>query len=399
MLLAGLNRTDSVSMAGPIIRSRMPELDTIRGIAVLAVFVFHGFDGIAWLPVVRPAWQRAILGLTLQGWAGVNLFFVLSGFLITGILLDSLPKPGYYSRFYSRRALRILPAYYLVLLVLFCMGRAGLIVGNGLGEFLALSFVYLSNVVTLFGVNTFYWPLWSLAVEEHFYLLWPAAVRLLRKRGLAITAVLICLIEPMLRLYALHTGSDLWWAGPHRGGSYRYTWMYADGLALGALLALFARSAWGTRSNLLKLAGMAAAGTAGMAVLCAFVPQALNSCLRGTLVNYGALAIIATFLWLGSGVHSRWVNIRALAFYGYISYGLYLIHYLSLATYDFGSRMFAPALSVGPDFGRACLRFAVALAVATAIAYLSRVTFEEFFLRMKDKSAKLRTGIRSAAVA
>ncbi len=395
----GLNRTDSVSMAGPIVRSRMPELDTIRGIAILAVFVFHGFDDIAGLPVVRPAWQRAILGLTSQGWAGVNLFFVLSGFLITGILLDSLPKPGYYSRFYSRRALRILPAYYLLLLVLFSLGRAGLAFGNGLGEFLALSFVYLSNVVTLFGVPMFYWPLWSLAVEEHFYLLWPAAVRLLTKRGLAITALLICLIEPILRLYALHASADLWWAGPHRGGSYRYTWMYADGLALGALLALFARSAWGARSNFLRLAGLAAAGTAGMAVLSAFVPQTLASCLRGTLVNYGALAIVAAFLWWGTGGHRSWVNIRALSFYGYISYGLYLIHYLTLEVYDACGRAFAPALSVGSSFGRACLRFAVVLLVATAIAYLSRVTFEEFFLRMKDKSAKLRSGIRSAAVA
>jgi len=89
----------------------MPELGTIHGIAVLLVLFFHGFgfryghEGLSGLP-------KLFFAATVPGWVGVNLFFVLSGFLITGILLDAKPKANYYRSFYIRRALRILPLYY-----------------------------------------------------------------------------------------------------------------------------------------------------------------------------------------------------------------------------------------------------------------------------------------------
>src|SRR5580704_15140333 len=111
-------KPSSASTIEEIVRPRMPELDTIRGIAILSVVVFHGLGGIAWSSATYLGWQRAVIVASRQGWAGVNLFFVLSGFLITGILLDSGHKPGYYARFYTRRAVRILPAYYLMLLVM-----------------------------------------------------------------------------------------------------------------------------------------------------------------------------------------------------------------------------------------------------------------------------------------
>jgi peptidoglycan/LPS O-acetylase OafA/YrhL len=93
----------------------MPELDTIRGLAILGVLVYHGFYWARDLSLYTP-WQRIFLSLTAVGQFGVNLFFVLSGFLITGILLESRTRADYYERFYFRRALRILPAYYLTLL-------------------------------------------------------------------------------------------------------------------------------------------------------------------------------------------------------------------------------------------------------------------------------------------
>src|SRR5215467_16184886 len=102
----------------------MPELDSIRGIAVLLVLFFHGFgfryglEGLSGLP-------KLFVAATLPGWIGVNLFFVLSGFLITGILLDAKSKPNYYKNFYTRRALRILPLYYAVLLFLAVLTRSG----------------------------------------------------------------------------------------------------------------------------------------------------------------------------------------------------------------------------------------------------------------------------------
>jgi peptidoglycan/LPS O-acetylase OafA/YrhL len=385
-----MNSANNLSIAEPIIRPRMPELDTIRGIAVLSVFVFHGFEEIVWAPVARPLWQRLPLELSYQGWGGVNLFFVLSGFLITGILLDSRGKPRYYARFYTHRALRILPAYYLLLLVLFVLGRVGIIRGNDLGAFLGLSFIYLSNLAPLFGVYIYYWPLWSLAVEEHFYLIWPTVVRFVSTRGLGVIAGCICIIEPLLRFLALRAGREVWWAGPQRIGAFRYTWMYADGLALGALLAIFVRSAWGNRKALLKLAGITAAGALVATILSFVLPATLAVCLRGTLVNYAAPVMIAVFLLVGTGAHRSWANVRLLSFYGYISYGLYLIHGLVIEFYKAAAHTYAPSLLVGTDLGRCCLRFAVCLVIATAIAYASRVTFEEFFLRMKDGPAKAR---------
>jgi peptidoglycan/LPS O-acetylase OafA/YrhL len=107
-----------------LIRRTMPELDTVRGIAILLVVFFHGFSKVSSVGLSGP--PRLFVLATRTGWVGVNLFFVLSGFLITGILLDSRERPRYYRNFYLRRALRILPAYYLLLLVLLIVPRLGM---------------------------------------------------------------------------------------------------------------------------------------------------------------------------------------------------------------------------------------------------------------------------------
>ncbi len=369
--------SDDAGLDHRIVRPVMPELDVIRGIAILLVFWFHGFMFFSPPAGAIPAWERVFLAGARQGGSGVNLFFVLSGFLITGILLDSAGKPDYYSRFYYRRALRILPAYYLLLLLLGSLEYVSFVQRHNSWAFLGLSFVYLSNATPLFGVPMQYGPLWSLAVEEHFYLLWPAAVRALSKRALIIVAASICLIEPFVRTYAFHRGG-LWWG--------RYTWLSADGLALGALLAVFARSKYATRANLLKLSGLSAVlATAALAVSFT-VPRPPAVGIRTTCVNYFALAAVSAVLWLGTGPYRGLVNLRLLAFFGYISYGLYLIHMLSLNLYDDVARQTAPSLLVESDFGKCCLRLLTALTLATGVAYLSRITYEEFFLRMKNKS-------------
>src|SRR5450755_5077692 len=99
------------SPAAGLIRPFMPELDTLRGIAVIGVVLLHGFSwqysGMSFSP-----WARRFMAATQPGWMGVNLFFVLSGFLITGILLDSQTRPGYFGNFWARRALRLFPLMY-----------------------------------------------------------------------------------------------------------------------------------------------------------------------------------------------------------------------------------------------------------------------------------------------
>lgn len=360
----------------------MPELDTIRGIAILMVFFFHGFEDFT-AGTNAPAWQRLFLSGVSFGWMGVNVFFALSGFLITGILLDSANRPRYYSRFYYRRALRILPAYYLLIALLVVLRRVGFVQQHTSWAFAGLSVIYLSNITPLLGVPRDYAPLWSLAVEEHFYLIWPTAVKALRRGPLVKAAVLICACEPVLRVFAVARGG-LWW-GP-------YTWLSADGLALGALLAIFVRSSRGSRSNVLKLAGLSAAIAVMGLAASVLVPRAMAISLRATCVNYGSLSLLAAVLWVGTGAYRWIVNLRILSFYGFISYGLYLIHSLVFQLYNDVSARFATFFSVGNSFGKCLLRLLITLVLATVVAYVSRITYEEFFLRMKNKLGRQSKG-------
>ena len=118
----------------PILRPVMPELDSIRGIAIISVVLYHEFYSVG-MGTTLSRWQHLAVLATGPGRMGVNLFFVLSGFLITGILLKSRDQHDYYKRFYARRALRIFPIYFLLLIVLTALGYPR--------SFLLLSLLYL----------------------------------------------------------------------------------------------------------------------------------------------------------------------------------------------------------------------------------------------------------------
>lgn len=364
-----------------ILRPVMPELDALRGVAILMVFVFHAFEDFTPSGPNAPAWERLFLSAMSLGWTGVNVFFVLSGFLITGILLDSTNRPRYYSRFYFRRVLRILPVYYLLIAVLVLLARISFVRSHTSWAFAGLSAVYLSNITPLFGVPRDYAPLWSLAVEEHFYLIWPAAVRMLKTRGLATAAISICVCEPILRAFAVARGG-LWW-GP-------YTWLSADGLALGAMVAIFARSSQGSRANVLRLTVLSTFIGTALLIASLAIPGFIAISLRATSVNYYALALLGAVLWLGTGEYRKLVNLRILSFYGFISYGLYLVHPLIFSLYNDVSVKFTPDFYVGHSLGKCFLRLLIVFIIATAVAYVSRTTYEEFFLQMKHKLDKPR---------
>src|SRR5215469_7550470 len=161
----------------------VPALDGIRGLAVLFVIAFHSrapFLNTSEIPFSL----FQFLGL---GWSGVDLFFVLSGFLITGILLDTRRAPGYFRVFYARRALRIFPLYfaYLLLILVVLQGIFVVFVRTNPWQHVnpLLYLTYSMNWVS--GLDD-QWlgHLWSLAVEEQFYLIWPAAVWFCSRRSL-----------------------------------------------------------------------------------------------------------------------------------------------------------------------------------------------------------------------
>jgi peptidoglycan/LPS O-acetylase OafA/YrhL len=370
--------------ADKLIRPVMPELDSLRGIAILLVLFFHGFDypGLVWSQFRGPA--RLFITASVGGWSGVYLFFVLSGFLITGILLDSKQKPHYFRRFYIRRALRILPAFYLLLLILIVLPRTGWLEGRRVGwPFIGLSFLYLANLTPLFGVPAQYAPLWSLAVEEHFYLLWPSVVRVLSRRAAAWCALGIFVATPMIRGLAHVLGHNA--ASP-------YTWMISDGLAIGAVLGVLSRGQLAERRPMLYFSAIC---TFSAIVLFAVGTPfgiwrgstSFGAIFRPTAVNLFCAGILSLTLLLGSS-RFRWIVQRPLLqWFGGISYGLYLIHMLAFDFTDHWLIRFFPGfysqLPTRLEF--LFLRFLLAMGLAVGAAFLSRKYFEEWFLTLKDR--------------
>jgi peptidoglycan/LPS O-acetylase OafA/YrhL len=360
-----------------LIRPVMPELDTIRGIAVLGVFLLHAFSW-QYAGLHFGALARKFILITQPGWVGVNLFFVLSGFLITGILLDSKEKPRYYRSFYTRRALRILPAYYSLLILLLPLHSSS-------PGFVGLSFVYLANVTNLFGVACGYGPLWSLAVEEHYYIFWPAVVRKLKSRRLAAVSLGIVIFVPALRAVCFHLG----WAKDELAW---YTWFVADGLAAGSLLAFVLRTAI-TRRQVTQLCGSLLTfaimlGILGRPFGLTTRDRLLGAALQHTMINLFFAGVLLLFLLAGTSSHKRYVNNSALRFFGYISYGLYLDHLLAFRMYDRMCLRYWPGLIPSSDhFELVLLKFALAGGFAVGVAYLSRKYFEERFLQLKNRLA------------
>ena len=223
---------------------RIPELDGFRSLAVTLVMVDHIVY--AWpLPEGALNWiPLPIRFLLSHGWLGVDLFFVLSGFLITGILLDE-DRRGYFSRFYMRRATRILP------LALVFIAICAAAYGRPYGQYFLLAIFFCANLAPLLSVPEPHGPvvLWSLSVEEHFYLIWPVLVLMLKRRTLAVVATTIVVGSPFLRAWAVSHGMN------PETTVYELSWFRFDGLALGALLALWTRSVYFTPRHVWQAVG------------------------------------------------------------------------------------------------------------------------------------------------
>ena len=285
--------------------SYIPELQGLRGLAVLAVIFYHC------QPRLEGTW---IYSASLWGWAGVNLFFVLSGFLITSILLGSKQKPHYFRNFYMRRVLRIWPVYVLVLVVVYL--NAPWFIGPGVWTAVKTApwWAYIFFVQNLFhlALPPALGPTWSLAIEEQFYFLWAPLVRVLRRPWMMAAAA-----------FGALAASSIF-------GFCHFAWMTAtstlihlDGIAMGSLLALgihllaLSRRTW----LWLGLGGMAG-GVASVATFAAGTAL-LNTALAVTFGG-GVLAAIAS---TGARNPLNVVLRRGpLAFYGRISYGLYMTH-------------------------------------------------------------------------
>lgn len=349
---------------------RIPELDGLRALAVLAVISFHYS--------VATVLANPVTGM---GWAGVDLFFVLSGYLITSILLGSRSRPRYFSTFYARRTLRIFPVYFLLLAVYIAAARlAG---GPQPWTYWVMHALYLSSIAEHFHYWAFAAPafvyagvtvLWSLSIEELFYLGWAPIVRWLRPERLPLVLGTAIVGAPLVR----------WWVHTAGYTEYRFLPARCDSLAWGALLAwMLYRHGAAVTARWLKPAGWAA--------LAALV--ALVACTGGQRSNlvfavFGYTALAALFcavvggLVLSSGsagLGARGLRLPAVRYIGRISYTLYLVHYPVLTA------LAGWALLSGGGAGFVVLKDGIALAAAVGLAALSWHWLEAPILSFKDR--------------
>jgi peptidoglycan/LPS O-acetylase OafA/YrhL len=367
-------------MTAPIpFRGHIPALDGVRGIAIALVLLSHF--------MLRDYFynERAYF-ITQFGWIGVDLFFVLSGFLITGILLDARRNTHYWSNFYRRRALRILPLYYFVVVVAWVAVQIWEKYPETLDSY-AWFFTFTPNIAMglknnylnhshIFNLN----HLWSLAIEEQFYLFWPLIVRYLPMRALAVVCVVLIAMSTGLRHLTDHIiGTEL------SISSYTLPFCRMDGLAAGSFLAVALRLEWLQKLPLNRW--FARALLVWMAVL------VMDNFIHGTrqsLYTHSAL-LFAALLFLALNPNKKGLTRRIcengfLQHLGKYSYGLYVFHHMFEYAWRewFGNRLLASDLH--PVLGQ-ILFILLAFGGTYVLARISWVVIEQPFLRMKQKKA------------
>jgi peptidoglycan/LPS O-acetylase OafA/YrhL len=367
-------------------RTRIPELDGLRGVAIGLVLIWHCFFLLIQVEPRTPL-SYFLAGFRLS-WTGVDLFFVLSGFLICGILVDSRTAGNYFTAFYARRFFRIIPLYALCLagtFTVFCLIHLGMMQRFAWMAvdplpwppyllFLQNFWMASRNSLGLFGLGA----TWSLTVEEQFYLTLPALVYLLNRRRLVTVLVSGILAAPVLRilLHVLWPGQATAW--------FVLTPCRADALLLGGLGALAVREpscrAWLVRNKLL-LRFCIAVLLAGMAYLTLRAPHPryflmLSVGFTWQAVFYLTVLIYAT-LFTDSFL-SRCLRLRFLGWLGSIAYGTYLFHEFVLGGLFGAVWSRPPMIASAQEFALTLL----SLALTLLICHWSWKYFEGPLVRM-----------------
>lgn len=334
------------------IPKHIPQFDYLRGVAVLLVMLFHASHDVQSFPMAS---------YTAFGWAGVDLFFVLSGFLITGILLDTRDRTRYFTNFYARRVLRIWPLYFALLGVMFLAVR--LLVPRW-GESAmqnakpAWAFVlFLQNLVIGPRLTGPLGPTWSLAIEEQFYFVWPLLIYIVSRKAMQRIAAAIVICSPLLRL-----GLGI---GHAHISLYYNTLTRLDGLAVGSFLAIWLRDAEAGTVKRWALAVLPISLACAVFLTKSWIDYSMIAIASGAIVS---LSFFFTF------------KNRFVLYTGRISYGLYLIH---MAAFGVATkpelRRYYPRSPVLND-----VTYLIVGAVLTyAIASLSWFLFESQILRAK----------------
>jgi len=376
-------------MRAEVVRGRLPGLDGIRGLAILVVLVHN----VSYFNEPADSIAIKLLRVALGGgWVGVQLFFVLSGFLITGILLDTKRDAHYFRSFYLRRILRIFPLYYLTLVGAFVVLPHVMDLGDWGARARHVQiwyWTYLMNwtdpfLGTLPGLSHF----WSLAIEEQFYLVWPFVIltlstdRLMRLCGLLVASAFVT------RLVMV------WCAAPVEA-IYNFTITRWDALACGAAIAVAMRQP-GRYANLQLLLRRAALPLTVALLLVVVVDRGMSwSAPMMQTVGYSIVAVLCGWLIVVAtdpALPFKWVR-RATAapvlrFLGKYSYGMYVVHWPihRLGQVYLTGWVIAGSASMRPIRLLAYVAANLILSTAAAVAVFHLV--ERHFLAMKDRWAK-----------
>lgn len=348
------------------------ELDGLRGIAILMVMI-HRF------------WPRTGVGLGADvagaGWIGVDLFFVISGFLIAGILLDTKGEPGYFRNFYARRVLRIFPLYYLFVIgTLVAFSHNAEFRQHAGSPFWYLA--YLGNIPeSLLGHDPPYFlaPVWSLAIEEQFYLTFPWIVRLLGRRGLTIALVAMIIIAPIIRFITMEMWPD------HERVQYLFTLCRIDTIAIGCLLAVVVRTVDVDKWR--EHAKFVAVGLLPSIVVLAIASRLdrrseFDRVFGYTIVAIGCAAIVSLVILSRDQRSTFPLRMKWLTYLGKLCFGLYLLHR--------PADTIVTALAHRAHFDHELWLLIPKIGVAIAFASISWRFIERPFLRLKGKFATAR---------
>jgi peptidoglycan/LPS O-acetylase OafA/YrhL len=360
---------------------RLPALDGIRGVAIIWVVLHNTTDLLP--PTLHGAWH-ALAFLVHPGWIGVQLFFALSGFLITGGLLETQGATNYFRAFYARRALRILPLYYTVLILL-------LVVAPALNLDRAQLHANLKEQLSLwlFVVNwTHAQPdgfahFWSLAIEEQFYLLWPLIVHRLAARRLFEVCIYIAVIALVTRGIMVMGGANSWTV-------YTATTSRLDALALGGAGACLLRIP-AARSLLASRFSAANLSTLALFVLGSALTHGYNpDTIQCQVIGYSLLALCCAALVTttaagseraGQTLLERVLCWSPLRYWGKFSYAIYIFHQLIHKL--LGEPWMLSRFDGHPPAGAVCAYSLMIGLVSFAAAFLSYHALEKHFLALK----------------
>ena len=364
--------TEENKTAVPQSRLHIPELDGIRGLAILAVLVFHFRMLIPQQSGLEYAWLKSLAPL----WCGVNLFFVLSGFLITGILLDAKGSTNYFTSFYWRRLLRIFPLYYATLLVVaWIASRSSNPEITNFNTEQIWFWTYLSNWrAASQSISDFLPHLWSLAVEEQFYLVWPLAVLLCSRKILIQVCAFLLFASLAYRAgaVALDATRYAYFATPSRAGE----------LACGALGALAMRDVslrtWVDRHTR-ALAVVGAVIT--LVALLAGGGFEANKGIVDTLGVFGLSVLFGLLVLRAPGLHG--LRSPAMVWLGKYSYGIYMLHPFVQKTESPLLRGFLGQQPLALRVPLTAVAMGAGILVSCAAAWASYHVLEAPFLRMK----------------